>query len=134
VWEFTSTTLDERVQASTYLPRNWNEGSVDILIYWSFASGSGDVRWAIRFGATGDNEAIDNAFQTAIFVNDTAGTANQLQQVLLSTITMPAGIVAGDELQIEVFRQGTDGGDTFTGTARLHGIVIRMTTDAAVAA
>ena len=134
VFEFTSTTADERIQTTIYIPRNWDEGVIDVEIYWSFSSGTGNVRWAARFGATGNNEAIDNTFGTATFVNDTAGTANQLQKVVLSGVVMPAGIGAGDELQIEVFREGTDVGDTFTGTARLHGTVMMITTNAAVAA
>jgi len=46
---------------------------------------------------------------------------------------MPAGLAEGDEIQLEIFREGSSGGDTFTGTARLHGTVLRITTDAAVA-
>ena len=89
---------------------------------------------AVRFSATGDDDTIDNAFAAATAVNDTAGTASQLQKVVLSGIVMPAGIAAGDEIQIEIFREGSNVGDDFTGTARLHGIVLMITTDAAVAA
>ena len=53
---------------------------------------------------------------------------------MLTSVAVPAGIAAGDELQIEIYREGSDAGDTFTGTARLHGVVIRITTNAAVAA
>ncbi len=134
VFEFTSTTADERIQTTIYLPRNWNNGNVSMEFYWSFSAGTGDVRWAVRFGATGNNEALDNAFAAATATNDTAGTANQLQKVVLSGIVMPAGIGSGDEIQIEIFREGSNAGDTFTGTARLHGVVLMITTDAAVAA
>ena len=135
VWEFTSTTADERIQTQLpALPRNWNEGAVDIEITWSFASGSGNVRWGARIAASGDNEAIDAAFGTATEANDTAGTANQTQKIVLSSVAVPAGIAAGDELQLEIYREGSDAGDTFTGTARLHGVVIRLTTNAATAA
>lgn len=133
VFEFTSTTADERIQTTIYLPRNWDEGNVDIEINWSFSSGTGVVRWAARIGATGDGEAIDNAFASATFVNDTAGIVGELQKVLL-TVAVPAGIAPGDEIQIEIFREGSNAADTFTGTARLHGTVLRITTDEATAA
>lgn len=133
VFEFL-TGVDNRIQTTIYIPRNWDAGNVDIELNWSFAAGTGSVRWGMRFGATSDDEAIDNAFGAASIATDAAGVANELQKVVITNVAMPAGTVAGDEIQIEVFRQGSNPGDTFTDTARLHGTVLRITTNAAVAA
>ena len=133
-WDFTSTAADERVQFRTPLPREYDNGTIDIQINWSFASGSGDVRWGARMVATGDNEAIATNFGTAVEANDTAGTADQVQQTTLSTITIGNTPADTNEIHFEIYREGSDAGDTFSGTARLHSVVVRFTTDSAVSA
>ena len=133
-WDFTSTAADERVQFRTPLPREYDNGTVDIQINWSFASGTGDVRWGARMVATGDNEAIATNFGTAVEANDTAGTADQVQQTTLSTITVGNTPADTNEIHFEIYREGSDAGDTFSGTARLHSVVVRFTTDSAVSA
>lgn len=123
---FTSTTVDERAQCRFPLPRNYDLGNIDIEIYYSFASGSGNIRWGARAVATGDNEAIATNFGTAVEGNDTAGTADQVNKFSLTGITIGNTPAAGDEIHLEIYREGSDAGDTFTGTARLHGIVVRV--------
>lgn len=132
--DFTSTTVDERVQFRAPFPREYNNGTIDIQLNWSFASGTGNVRWGARLVATGDNEAIATNFGTAVASDDTAGTANQTQQVTLSTITIGNTPADTDEIHLEIFREGSHANDTFSGTARLHSAVVRLTTDAATSA
>jgi hypothetical protein len=126
VWEFTSTAADERIQLNTTLPRNVDLSDIDIVIKWSFASGSGDVRWGIRAVGMGDNDALDSAWGTPVEANDTAGTANQFQFVTLSALAVGGTPGEGDEIAFELYREGSDGGDTFTGTARLHSVTFRV--------
>jgi len=133
-WDFTSTTADERVQFSTPLPRNYNNGAVTVSFTWSQSSGTGNVVWRVGAVAAGQGEAIDQAFTFSADVVDAGGTANQYQQFTTASFT-PTGTPAdANQMHWEVMRQGSDSLDTFTGTARLHSIVIHMTTDAATAA
>lgn len=133
-WDFTSTTADETVQFRTPFPRNYNNGAITVSFSWSQSSGTGNVVWRIGAVAVGNAEAIDAALVFSADVVDAGGTANQTQQFTTASFT-PGGTPAdANELAFEVMRQGTDSLDTFTGTARLHSIVIHITTDAAVAA
>jgi hypothetical protein len=92
------------------------------------------VVWRIGALATGQGDAIDQAMTFSADLVDAGGTANQVQSTTTASFT-PSGTPAdADELHFEVMRQGSDASDTFTGTARLHSIVIHMTTDAATAA
>jgi len=133
-FDFTSTAADETVQFRTPMPRNYNNGAITVTINWSQASGTGNVVWRIGAVARGQSEAIGLAFTYSADLVDAAGTANQVQSTTTASFT-PAGTpVDDDELHFEVQRQGSDALDTFTGTARLHSIVIHITTDAATAA
>jgi hypothetical protein len=132
--DFTSTTVDERVQFRTPFPRNYNNGAITVTINWSQSSGTGNVVWRIGALATGQGDLIDQAMTFSADLVDAGGTANQIQSTTTASFT-PSGTPAdGDELAFEVMRQGSDALDTFSGTARLHSIVIHMTTDAATAA
>ena len=126
VFEFTSTTADERIQLNTTLPRNIDLSDIDVVIKWSFASGSGVVRWGIRAVGMGDNDALDSAWGTAIEANDTAGTAEQFQFVTLAALAVGGTPGEGDEIAFEVYREGVDAADTFTGTARIHSITFQV--------
>ncbi|MHA2401570.1 MAG: beta strand repeat-containing protein, partial [Candidatus Kariarchaeaceae archaeon] len=127
VWEFTSTIANERVQIQLdSLPRNINLADIDVVLSWSFASGSGVVRWGIRATSIPDNGALDVGWGAAVEVNDTAGTANQLQRVSLAALAVGGTPAEGDTIQFEIYREGADVGDTFTGTARLHGITLQV--------
>jgi len=133
-WDFTSTTADERVQFSTPLPRNYNNGAITVSFTWSQSSGTGNVVWRVGAVAAGQSENIDQAFVFSADVTDAAGTANQYQQFTTASFT-PGGTPAdANQMHFEVMRQGSDASDTFTGTARLHSVVIHMTTDTATAA
>jgi len=133
-FDFTSTILDNRVQFRIPFPRNYNNGAITVTINWSFSAGSGDVVWRVGAVATGDNDAIDAAFTFSADLVDTAGTANQVQRTTTASFT-PGGTPAdNDELHFEIMRQGSDVADTFTSIARLHSVVIHITTDEATAA
>jgi len=133
-WDFTSTTADETVQFRTPFPRNYNNGAITVTINWSHASGTGNVIWRVGAVAAGNAEAIDQAFTFSADLTDGNGTNDQIQSVTTASFT-PAGTPAdADEIAFEIQRQGTDTSDTFSGTARLHSIVIHMTTDTATAA
>ena len=126
VFEFTSTTVDERIQLNTTLPRNIDLSNIDVVIKWSFGAGTGIVRWAIRAVGMGDNDSLDPAWGTTVAVDDTAGTADQFQFVTLTALAVGGTPGEGDEIAFEVFREGSNAGDTFDNTARIHSITLQV--------
>jgi len=133
-------TLDFDPDTQTYaqfgisLPTNWNNGTVTAKIYWMAATGSGDVKWQIKGGAYSDNDLFTTALGTAQSVTDTLLAASKLQiTAATSAITLAGSPADSDMLFFEISRVAADGADTLTSNAKLIGVVITLTTDAAVA-
>lgn len=119
----------EFCQFQVVLPRRWNNGTVTAIFYWTAASGSGDVQWGISGGAYSNDDALSVAFGSAITVDDTLITANDVHITSATAAITLAGTPAdSDFLAFQVSRN--PGSDTLTADAKLLHIVIRITTDA----
>ena len=81
----------------------------------------------------GDSDTIDVAYGTAVNITDAGiGTVEDQQVSAVSSAVTIAGSPAVDQqTYFQLFRDANAGGDTFTGDARLLGIKIFFTTDAA---
>lgn len=125
-------TVDEFVQFSVRMPKSWNEGTVTAFFLWSSAIGSGNVVWGVQGLARSDDDPLDAAFGTAVTVTDTQGSANDLMQSAVSGAITIGGTPAENDMVIfQVYRDADNGSDTLAGDARLHGVVIIYTTNAA---
>lgn len=134
-FEHDSTAADTRNQFRTPLPRNYNNLTVTATVNWYQTSGSGDVIWALRAIAVSAGTAIATNFGTATESSpDTAGTANTLEQTAIGAVTIGGSPTDADDIHWEIYRAGSQAGDTFSGTANLLGIVLHVTTDASTAA
>jgi len=124
---------DEFAQFSICFPKSWNEGTITYQAYWSGIAATTGVAWSLDAVAVSDNETIDVAYGTAVVVQDDAQSA--VEEVLASAVsgavTIAGSPAAGDLVFFRIGRDVSDGNDDMNGDARLHGIKIFFTTDAA---
>lgn len=122
----------EYAQFDVRMPKSWNEGTVTAFFLWSNASGTGNVVWALQGVAISDDDVLDVAFGTAQTVTDGVTAAGDLMQSAeTSAITIAGTPAAGDLVSFQVYRDAANGSDTLAVDARLHGVVLIYTTDAA---
>jgi hypothetical protein len=125
---------DEYAQFTVGFPKSWNGGTVTFKAYWcSSATDTDGVTWALQACGMNDNETINLSFGTAVAVDDAnQGAANELMVTAESGAITIAGTPADDDLTFfQIYRVVGDGNDTATEDARLLGIKLFFTTDAA---
>jgi len=125
---------DDFAQFSVAFPKSWNEGTVTYQCFWTpSTTNTGDCIFGLQGVSCGDNDTIDVAFGTAVNVTDAGiGTVEDQQVTAESSAVTIAGSPAVDQqTYFQIFRDADAGGDTYTGVARLLGIKIFFTTDAA---
>ncbi len=128
------TTTQEFAQFEIAMPKSWNEGTVTFQPVWSHPSTS--TNFGVAFGlagvATSDDDAGDVAFGTAQTSVDTGGTTNDIYIGPESSAITIAGTPAdNDRVQFQINRTVADAGDTMAVDARLHGIKLYITLNAA---
>jgi len=122
--DFPDGSVAKYVQFSMDMPKDWDVGTFTAKYNWMSASGSGDVVWQIRALALSDGDTLDTAFGTTVKVTDTAANNTERMTSDTAAITPSNSPAARDRITFQVFRDPTDGSDTFTGTARLIGVEI----------
>ena len=125
---------DENAQFAVAFPKSWNEGTVTFQSYFTANStNTGNAIFKLQGVAISDDGAIDTAMGTGVAVTKAhSGTANDLDvSAESSAITIAGSPAAGDEVFFQIFRDANDGSDTLTADARLLGIRLFFTTDAA---
>ena len=133
VLDFDAST-NEYAQFSIAMPKSWNLGTVTWQAFWSpSTTNGGDCIFGLQGVGCANDDTADVVFGTATEVTDTAiGTVEDVQVTSASTATTIAGTPADDDLTFfQLFRNAADGSDTFTGDARVMGIKLFYTTDAA---
>jgi hypothetical protein len=125
---------DQFAQFSVAFPKSWNEGTVTYQVYWAPAStNTGDCIFGFQGVAVGDGDTIDIAYGTAVTVTDAGiGTLEDQQVTAESGAVTIAGSPAVDQqTYFQLYRDANAGGDTFSADARVLGVKIFYTTDAA---
>jgi len=125
---------DDHAQFSVAFPKSWNEGTITYQCFWTpSTTNTGNCIFGLQGVAVGDGDTIDVAFGTAVNITDAGiGTVEDQQVSAVSSAVTIAGSPAVDQqTYFQIFRDANVGGDTFTGVARLLGIKIFFTTDAA---
>ena len=106
------------------VPQNY-VGSAVIIIHWTATATSGDVEFDFDYRAVGgdDTESLDQATaQETVNQNDTVPSA--VNERMTASLTLTAGnFAAGDTVEFELFRDGTDGGDTMAAAAIVHQVL-----------
>jgi len=133
VWDYDASTK-QYTQFTVAMPKSWNLGTVTYQVFWSpSTTNTGDCIFGLQGVACGDSDTIDVAYGTAIEVTDAGiGTVEDQQVTSESSAMTIAGSPADDQqTYFQLYRDAADGSDTFTGEARVLGIKIFYTTDAA---
>lgn len=128
------TTTQEFAQFAIQMPKSWNEGTLVCQFIWSHPSTTTNfgVVWAIEAVGFVDDEAADTAFGTAVTATDTGGTTNDVYISPETSAMTVAGTPSAEEWVVfQVKRDVSNGSDTLAVDARLHGVKIHYTTDAA---
>ena len=125
---------DDHAQFSVAFPKSWNEGTITYQCFWTpSTTNTGNCIFGLQGVAVGDGDTIDVVFGTAINITDAGiGTVEDQQVSAVSSAVTIAGSPAVDQqTYFQIFRDANAGADTYTGVARLLGIKIFFTTDAA---
>jgi len=125
---------DEFAQFSVAMPKSWNEGTITYQVYWTPGStNTGDCIFGLQAVACGDSDTIDVAYGTAVNVTDAGIGTVEDQQISSESgaVTVAGSPAAGELTYFQLFRDANAGGDTFTADARVLGVKIFFTTDAA---
>lgn len=123
----------QHCQFAIPLPKRWNRGTITARLRWSHAATTTNFAtvWGIQAVAVSDNEAINQAYGTAVEVTDTGGTTNSLYVSDETAAFTVAGTPAdGDTVYFRIYRKAADVADTLNITARLHGVDLFITTSA----
>jgi len=124
---------DEFAQFAVAFPKSWNESTVTFQAFFTADStNTGTTSWALNGVAIADDDSINTAFGTAVAPTAKAmsGTANDLAVTAESGAVTIAGSPSTDEeVFFQIQRDVSE--DTLTADAKLLGIKIFFTTDAA---
>lgn len=125
------TTTQEFVQCFWQPPRNWNNSTVKFTPYWTAASGSGGVVWALQGVALSNDDALDTAFGTEQTSTDTLITAADVHIGPQSSAITIAGTPAdSDVIVLQFKRNPSDGSDTLGVDAKFLGLMLEVSIDA----
>ena len=124
----------EYAQFAIAMPKSWNLGTVTFQYFWAPSNtNTGNCIMGLQGVSVSNDDTADVVFGTAQEVTDAGGGA--VEDVLVSSVSSAmtiAGTPADDDLTFfQLYRDAADGSDTFTGDARLLGIKLFYTTDAA---
>ncbi len=114
------------------MPDNYNGGTLTAKFYWTCATGStNSVVWGIQGRAYNTGDVIDQTWGTAQTVTSAGNASANVVIVSSSTsnITIAGTPQASSLTQIRVYREGANGSDTLTSTARLISVMLKYTTN-----
>lgn len=122
---YTSTSADEFGWFHFTAPKSWDEGTITARFYWGATSGSGNVVWSLACLARSDDDPNDTALGTAQTVTD-ALTATNDTMISSATAAITVGGSPGenDLIICRAARVGSNGSDTFSGTALLEAVKV----------
>jgi len=125
---------DEHAQFQVAFPKSWNEGTVTFQVFWTTTATDTDgVAWGLQGVAVSDNDTIDVAYGSAVVVTDDALSAAEDLCVTAESgaVTIAGSPAAADMCFFRIFRDVSDGNDDMAEDARLIGLKLFYTTDAA---
>lgn len=126
-------TTQQYAQVCILLPRKYNLSTITYQIVWSATTGTGSVVWSLAGVALSDGDAFTTTFGTAVTVTDAAGTANTRRLTTTSSaVTLGNTPADADGIYLEVSRVTGDGSDDMAADAKLIGVWVHITTDAAI--
>lgn len=123
-------TTQEFAQFQVVLPRKYDNLTVTFVPYWTATAGSGTVQWGLSAGSYRNDDALTVAFGTAQTSDDTLIATNDLHiGPESSAITIAGTLADGNFIGFQISRNPAS--DTLNADAKLLGISLRITVDAA---
>ena len=123
---------DGFAQFTVIFPKSWNEGTVTFQPFWTVTgTDTGTVAWALSGVSFADNASIDQAFGTQVVATAKAfsGTSNDMTVSAVSGAVTITNAAVDTQTYFQISRDVS--ADSQTGDARLLGIKLFFTTDAA---
>jgi len=123
---------DENAQFTVCFPKSWNEGTVTFQAYFTVTgTNTGTVAWGLSGVCIADDASINTAFGTNVVATAKAfsGTSNDMTVTAVSGAVTISNAAVDTQTYFQVMRDVS--ADTQTGDARLLGIKLFFTTDAA---
>ena len=124
---------DDFAQFTIAFPKSWNEGTITFQPFWTVTgTNTGTVAWQLAAVAVSSDGSINTAFGTQVATTALAhsGTSNDLMvSVESGAVTVAGSPAANDMCFFQINRDVS--ADSQTGAARLLGIKLFFTTDAA---
>lgn len=133
VWDrlvlvFNDTATRIGIHSGFTVPKNY-VGGAKYIVVWTTTATSGDVEWDVDYRAVGgdDTESLDQTSnQESLNLNDTAPSA--AHERMETAITATAGNFAvDDEVELTLFRDGTDAGDTIAAATIVFAVLFEYT-------
>ena len=124
---------DEHAQFQIGFPKSWNEGTITFRVFWtSTATDTDGVAWGLQGVSVANDATIDVAYGTAVVVTDDNISAAEDCLVTATSGNVTISNAAVDTLTyFRIYRDVSDGNDDMAEDARLLGVQIFYTTDAA---
>lgn len=123
-------TTAEHAQFAVAFPKGWDEGTITYQVFWTGATGTGDVVWEMSSVALANDDAISTAYGTAIEVIDSFIAADDIHVTTESTALTIAGSPGENELvYFKTSRDPAHASDTKAEDAKLLGIKLFFTLD-----
>jgi len=123
---------DDFAQFTVIFPKSWNEGTVTFQAFWTVTgTNTGTVAWGLSGISFADNASINTAFGTQVVATAKAfsGTSNDMTVSAVSGAVTIANAAVDTQTYFQVSRDVS--ADSQSGDARLLGIKLFFTTDAA---
>jgi len=123
---------DENAQFTVAFPKSWNEGTVTFQAFFTVTgTNTGTVAWGLSGVSFADNASINTAFGTNVVATAKAhsGTSNDINVTAESGAVTITGAAVDTQTYFQIMRDVS--ADDQTGDARLLGIKLFFTTDAA---
>ena len=123
---------DENAQFSVAFPKSWNEGVITFRAFFTVTgTDTGTVSWALSGVSMGDNDTIGANFGTAVAPTAKAhsGASNDINITAESGNVTISNAAVDEYVFFNIMRDVS--ADDQSGDARLIGIQIFFTTDAA---
>ena len=133
VLDFDASTA-QYAQFAIAMPKSWNLGTVTYQVFWTpSTTNTGNCIFGLQGVSCTEGDTADVVFGTAQEVTDAGiGTVEDVQMTSASSAMTIAGSPADDDQTFfQLYRDAADGSDSFTGEARVLGIKLFYTTDAA---
>ena len=123
---------DEHAQFTVAFPKSWNASTITFRVFWIGIASTDGCAWALQGRSVADNAESVGAFGTAVVVqDDSQGDATETLVSAESGNVTIAGAADDTLTYFQIFRDVSDGNDDMAGDARLLGVQLFFTTDAA---